>query len=199
MTNGASLELLRSVINANNRQRLLPLQALRKRFNGALPGLKVGVLGLAFKPGTDDVRDAPSLDLIRALVQEGVEVCAYDPQANAPARAVLPPSVRFAETVTDCAAETQALALLTEWREIVETDWSAVAEIMRPPKFVFDGRNALNRHALHRLGFECVGIGSPPPPDSPRNPDKTAPVKRRLSPDALCQRFPRKGLTYPRT
>ena len=164
MTNGASLELLRSVISANNRQRLLPLQSLRKRFNGALPGLKVGVLGLAFKPGTDDVRDAPSLDLIRALAREGVDVCAYDPQANAQARAVLPPSVRFAGSVAECAAGTQALALLTEWPQIVETDWGAVAETMHPPRFVFDGRNALDRDDLQRLGFECMGIGVPPPP-----------------------------------
>ena len=72
LTSGVEVDLLRSVINTNNRQRLLPLHALRQRFGGALAGLRVGVLGLAFKPETDDVRDAPSLDLVRALVDEGV-------------------------------------------------------------------------------------------------------------------------------
>ena len=74
LTSGVNFELLRSVINVNNKQRLLPLYALRNRFGDALSGLKVGVLGLAFKPETDDVRDAPSLDLIRALIDEGVQV-----------------------------------------------------------------------------------------------------------------------------
>lgn len=163
MTNGASLELLRSVISANNRQRLMPLQALRKRFNGALPGLKVGVLGLAFKPGTDDVREAPALDLIRALSREGVAVRAYDPQANEQARGLLPGSVGFADSVAECAEGAQAVALLTEWGQIVGADWEEVARVMLPPKFVFDGRNALDRGALVGLGFECVGIGVPPP------------------------------------
>ena len=167
MTNGGSLELLRSVISANNRQRLMPLHALRKRFNGALPGLRVGVLGLAFKPGTDDVRDAPALDLIRALTREGVSVRAYDPEANERARGALPGSVGFAGSVAECAEGAQALALLTEWREIVEADWGAVAGVMRAPRFVFDGRNALDRAALGGLGFECVGIGVPPPPPPP--------------------------------
>ena len=90
LTSGVSVDLLRSVINVNNRQRMLPLYTLRQHFNGALSGVRVGVLGLAFKPETDDVRDAPSLSLIRELVAEGVEVLAFDPQANETARRQLP-------------------------------------------------------------------------------------------------------------
>ena len=159
LTSGVEVDLLRSVINTNNRQRLLPLHALRQRFGGALAGLRVGVLGLAFKPETDDVRDAPSLDLVRALVDEGVEVQAFDPRAMDNARAALPPEARLVGGVAEAANRAQALVLLTEWREIVESDWRVVARCMIPPRLVFDGRNALPPAALEALGFEYVGVG----------------------------------------
>ena len=92
LNNGHNFELLKSVIRVNNRQRLLPLYALRELF-GRLDGVSIGVLGLAFKPHTDDVRESPSLDLIRALVDEGADVRAYDPVAIDSARRVLPESV----------------------------------------------------------------------------------------------------------
>ena len=134
LTSGVEVDLLRSVINTNNRQRLLPLHALRQRFGGGLAGLRVGVLGLAFKPETDDVRDAPSLDLVRALVDEGVEVRAFDPRAMDNARAALPPEARLVPSVADAADRAQALVLLTEWPEIVDSDWRLVARCMIPPR-----------------------------------------------------------------
>ncbi len=164
LTSGVDVDLLRSVINTNNRQRLLPLHALRQRFEGALAGLRVGALGLAFKPETDDVRDAPSLDLIRALVDEGVEVRAFDPQAMESARSALPSSVKMVESVEEAADRAQAVALLTEWDEIVESDWQIVARCMTPPRLVFDGRNALDPGEMDRLGFEYVGVGRRPVP-----------------------------------
>ena len=164
LTSGVDVDLLRSVINTNNRQRLLPLHALRQRFDGALAGLRVGVLGLAFKPETDDVRDAPSLDLIRALVDEGVEVRAFDPQAMESARCELPPSVQLVGGVAEAANRAQVLALLTEWGEIVESDWQIVARCMLPPRLVFDGRNALDPGEMGALGFEYIGVGRGPSP-----------------------------------
>ena len=90
---GINAELLRAVAGVNNRQRLLPLDALRKRFGGSLRGVSVGVLGLAFKPGTDDVRDAPALELLQALVAEDAVIAAYDPVAlePSPPRVAEPP------------------------------------------------------------------------------------------------------------
>ena len=151
---------VRSVVTTNNRQRLLVLHALRRRFDLAHVGLNVGFLGLAFKPGTDDVRYAPSLDLIRALVAEGVAVRAYDARGHrvrasavasaGPAcgqrggsrgrRAVLGPPDRGGG-------------------QIVNADWRAVARRMTPPRFVFDGRNALDPGRMENLGFEYVGVG----------------------------------------
>ena len=159
LTSGVNFELLRSVINVNNKQRLLPLYALRNRFGGAISGLKVGVLGLAFKPETDDVRDAPSLDLIRALVDEGVEVQAFDPRASQTAVRELPSSTQIVEDPVEASAGAQALVLLTEWEEIVNADWKDVARCMRPPRFVFDGRNCLSPQAMDMIGFEYHSVG----------------------------------------
>ena len=164
LTSGVDVDLLRSVINTNNRQRLLPLHALRQRFDGALAGLRVGVLGLAFKPETDDVRDAPSLELIRALVDEGVEVRAFDPQAMESARSELPSSVQLVGGVAEAANRAQVLVLLTEWDQIVESDWQIVARCMLPPRLVFDGRNALDPGEMDGLRFEYIGVGRGPVP-----------------------------------
>ncbi len=152
-------ELLRAVDSVNNQQRLLPLRALRERFNGRLAGLRIGVLGLAFKPGTDDVRDAPALELIRALAAEAAAITVFDPQAGGPAKGQLPPSTRLVDGVEEAAEGAQALCLVTEWEEIIRADWQAAARRMVPPRFVFDGRNALDPREMHRLGFEYAGIG----------------------------------------
>ena len=161
LTCGLNLDLLRSVINVNNRQQILPLQAIRERFNGALAGLRVCILGLAFKPETDDVRGAPSIALINALAEEGVAVSAYDPQANETARSQMPHNVRIADSPMDAADGAQALALMTEWPQFVDADWERLASVMQPPRLLFDGRNALDACAMLRLGFEYVGVGRP--------------------------------------
>ncbi len=159
LTSDANVELLRSVITVNNRQRLRPLYALRERFNGGISGLRVAVLGLAFKPDTDDVREAPALDLIRALSDDGTLVSAYDPQANEPARRHLPASVILADNPVAATEGAQAVALMTEWDQIINADWQTIAAHMRQPRFVFDGRNALEQATMEQLGFEYRGVG----------------------------------------
>ena len=156
---GLEAGLLKSVAMVNHRQRQLPLKKLDARFGGRLEGLQVGVLGLAFKPGTDDVREAASLELIRGLVERGAKIRAFDPLASAPARELLPPGVEFVGEVEETAECAQALILLTEWGEIVQADWVAMAGQMRPPRFVFDGRNALDAALMFQLGFEYIGVG----------------------------------------
>ena len=156
---GVKTELLRAVAHVNDQQRLLPLRVLRERFNGRLAGLRIGVLGLAFKPGTDDVRDAPALELIRALTAEAAEVAVFDPQASGHAKGQLPPSARLVDGLEEAAEGAQALCLVTEWEEIVRAAWQAAASRMVSPRFVFDGRNALDPREMSRLGFEYVGVG----------------------------------------
>ena len=156
---GLETGLLRAVASVNSRQRRLPLDLLNSRFHGCLEGLQIGVLGLAFKPGTDDVRDAPSLELIRELAERGASVRAFDPRATASARKLLPQNVYFAESAEGTAAGSHALILLTEWQEIVGADWDSMAVQMLPPRFLIDGRNALQPRRMGRLGFEYAGIG----------------------------------------
>ena len=155
---GVNLALLRAVISVNNRQRLHPMYALREEF-GDLTGVRVAVLGLAFKPGTDDVREAPAVDLINALAAEEAIIIAYDPQATRNAQKELPCSVRFAGTAEEATAHAQAVVLATEWEECVEADWCEISRQMRPPRLVFDGRNALDAVRMESLGFRYVRIG----------------------------------------
>ena len=155
---GVNLELLRAVISVNHRQRLQPLRILRDQF-GDLTGVRVAVLGLSFKPGTDDVRAAPAVDLINALVAHGAIVTAYDPQATNNARRKLPGSVRFAATPSAAAVRARAVVLATEWEECVCTDWREISRMMCPPYLLFDGRNALDPVHMRRLGFRYVGVG----------------------------------------
>lgn len=165
LASDASVDLLRSVIRVNNRQRLRPLHALRERFNGGIPGLRVAVLGLAFKPDTDDVREAPALDLIRTLTGDGATVCAYDPQAGDNARRHLPASVTLVDDPMAATEGAQAVVLMTEWEQIVGADWETIGGGMREPRFLFDGRNALDPAVMEQLGFEYRGVGRNAPAD----------------------------------
>jgi UDPglucose 6-dehydrogenase len=158
LTNNHNFELLRSVITVNNRQRFLPLYTLRERF-GHLNGVTIGVLGLAFKPHTDDMREAPALDLIRALVEDGAQVKTYDPTVFSAGKRVLPSAVHATRALDECAEGAQALVLMTEWPEFVEADWERLAGVTSPPRIFFDGRNALDPARIMNCGFEYIGVG----------------------------------------
>lgn len=158
LMNGHNFELLRSVITVNSRQRLLPIFSLRERF-GSLSGVSVGVLGLSFKPNTDDVRESPSIELIKALLEEGAGVSVYDPKANESAARVLPQDVRFATDPISCCENAQAIVLMTEWPEIVESDWELISDVCKLPRFLFDGRNALDPDRMNQMGFQYTGVG----------------------------------------
>ena len=158
---GSGSALLQAVMSVNDRQRQQPLHALWRRFGRDLSGLSVGLLGLAFKPGTDDTRDAVSLGLARELVLEGVSVCAWDPRVRDFRARGYPVALREAESFADAVSGRQALILLAPWPEIVERDWRRAAALMAPPRFVFDGRNALDAGLLRASGIEYVGVGRP--------------------------------------
>jgi UDPglucose 6-dehydrogenase len=154
--NGYQFDLLKAVIDVNNRQRLLPLIQLQR----AIPDLwrrKVAVLGLSFKPMTDDVRESPALDIIPLLLEEGAEVNAYDPVAGA---VDLGGAVRC-ETVWEALEGASAAVLVTEWSELTALDWAKVRSLMAEPAVVFDGRNALDAQAITRAGLKYMGVGRP--------------------------------------
>ena len=174
LTNGHNFELLRSAITVNNRQRLLPFHALRERF-GRLSGIKVAVLGLSFKPGTGDMREAPSVDLIQALTEHNAEISTYDPVVNSPARAGLTENVRVCGRIQQAMEGAQAVVVMTEWSEIIKADWEALSQNMESPKFLFDGRNCLDRDKMIGHGLEYQGVG------------RNGAHRRCVAPD-LCQR-----------
>jgi UDPglucose 6-dehydrogenase len=154
--NGYDLALLREVERINERRRDLVVEKLKSAL-WILRGKRIGLLGLAFKPNTDDVRQAPALAIARRLLEEGAEVRGYDPQAVGKARQALPSLVVCPDPYA-VATQAEALVLCTEWAEFASLDWARIkAQMVRP--LILDGRNALDRERLNALGFEYVGIG----------------------------------------
>lgn len=127
----------------------------------------VGLLGLAFKPNTDDIRFAPSLDLLRRLTDERAQVRAYDPQAMEKVKQLFP-SVRYCRDPYELADGAEALMIATEWDSFKQLDWAKIRDRMQRP-LVLDGRNLLDREQMRQLGFEYHGIGVPEVEFSPAN------------------------------
>ncbi len=153
---GYHFQLLNAVIEVNELQKRRVVGKLQRHL-GSLLGKRIALLGLAFKPDTDDMREASSLVLSARLQGEGAEVVAYDPIAAEPARALLD-SVELLPSALDALDGADAAVLVTEWPEFAELDWAAAAERMARPLLV-DGRNFLDANALLEAGFEYEGIG----------------------------------------
>jgi UDPglucose 6-dehydrogenase len=155
---GYHFQLLTAVIEVNELQKRRVIKKLEKHL-GSLAGKRVALLGLAFKPDTDDMREASSLVLAARLQGEGAEVVAYDPVAEGVARDVLA-SVDLRESPEDALDGADAAVLVTEWPEFAELDWAQLAGRMANPLLV-DGRNFLDPQALRNAGFTYEGIGRP--------------------------------------
>jgi UDPglucose 6-dehydrogenase len=153
---GYHFQLLNAVIEVNELQKRRVVGKLQKHL-GSLVGRRVALLGLAFKPDTDDMREASSLVLAARLQGEGAEVVAYDPVAADAARALLD-SVELRESALEALEGADAAVLVTEWPEFAGLDWAAAAARMARPLIV-DGRNFLDPDALRAAGFEYEGIG----------------------------------------
>lgn len=158
LNNGYDLRLLKATIEVNNKQRIRAVCNLKKLLNG-LVGKEIALLGLAFKPDTDDVREAPALDIARLLYEEGAGLRVYDPAAMENARPFLPAGVVFAKDIYAAADGANAVVLATEWQEFIQADWRAIKKQMQEPYLIFDGRNALKPNELSSLGFKYVGVG----------------------------------------
>ncbi|MDX8394786.1 MAG: UDP-glucose/GDP-mannose dehydrogenase family protein, partial [Mariprofundaceae bacterium] len=119
---------------------------------------RVAVWGLAFKPGTDDMREAPSIDVVNALLAAGIEVVACDPAAVESAQVIWGDNIQYIDNPEVACADADILVVLTEWLMFREPDWSAVAKKMRG-KYVFDARNIYNTDEMAAYGFINVGVG----------------------------------------
>ncbi len=153
---GYNFDLLKAVKQVNEQQRRILVQKVEKQLWN-LKDKMIGILGLAFKPDTDDLRFAPSLEVIAALSKAGARVRAYDPQAMGPAKAVLN-GVAFAKDPYQLAHGADCLVVLTEWNEFKELDFKRIKRLMRQPVLV-DGRNLYDPAVMKRLGFRYVAVG----------------------------------------
>jgi UDPglucose 6-dehydrogenase len=153
---GYHFQLLNAVIEVNELQKRRVVSKLQRHL-GDLAGKRVGLLGLAFKPNTDDMRGASSLVLAARLQAEGVHVLAYDPIAEDEARRLMP-QLDYASGALDAVSGADAVVLVTEWPQFVELDWSEVARAMRGT-VVIDGRNVLDAGAIVAAGLTYEGIG----------------------------------------
>ena len=157
---GYHFQLLTSVIEVNELQKRRVMSKLEKHL-GSLVGKEVGLLGLAFKPNTDDMREASSLVLSARLQAAGARVRAYDPVAEEEARKLIP-GIDFAPSPQDAVDGVDAIVLVTEWPEFGELDLADVAGRMRG-NLVVDGRNYLDPQAVRSAGLVYEGIGRPSP------------------------------------
>ena len=157
---GYDAELLRAVDAINRRQKLVLFDKIRAHFGGDVRGLRFALWGLAFKPNTDDMREAPSRTLLAALWAAGARVKAYDPKAMDEARRLFGerPDFELAPTKDDAVRDTDALIIVTDWREFRGPDFGELRQALRFP-VIFDGRNLYDPARLARAGFTYYGIG----------------------------------------
>lgn len=156
--NGYDLRLLKTVIEVNAAQRRRAVDKLSQALGG-LTGKRVAVLGLAFKPGTDDIRESPGIEIARLLATAGASVSACDPMAWTSACGLLPPEVELVTEAFSALQGCHAALLATEWEEFINLDWQKVRSVMRAPYVILDGRNALPRDLLRQYGFNYHGVG----------------------------------------
>lgn len=153
---GYDFKVVKSVIEANDNQKLRPFEKLQKAL-GNIEGKTIGILGLAFKPGTDDMREAPSIDIINAIQKAGGKVKAYDPIAIGVAKRILR-DVEYENSPYEAIKDVDAIILVTEWKEFKELDLGKVKRLAKGNIFI-DGRNVFEYDEMTRLGFEYYCIG----------------------------------------
>ena len=151
--------ILSAVEAVNERQKLRLLEKLNRHFT-SLKGKRIAVWGLAFKPRTDDMREAPSVPLIAGILHAGASVQAYDPEAMPVARTIFGTKVTFAENSYAALTGADALVIVTEWNEFREPDFVRMRKLLRNP-VIFDGRNLYNPEQIRAHGFTYVSIGRP--------------------------------------
>ena len=171
---GYEAELLQATVNVNRQQRLVAIEKLQQTLK-ILKGKTIGLLGLTFKPDTDDLRDTPARELSAALTRLGAKVKAYDPLLSQPDRSCDLPDVEVVATPQALAANSDALIVVTDWEEIVALDYAELARSMRSATIV-DGRNCLDPDRIAKAGCSYIGIGRPDARDWQATPATPTPL-----------------------
>jgi UDPglucose 6-dehydrogenase len=150
--------LLKSVERVNERQKSILVGKVKRHFGPDLSGLTFAVWGLAFKPRTDDMRDAPSITLIEALLASGAAIQAFDPEAAKEAKKIFGERIRYAARNYEALSGAAALLVLTEWNEFRRPDFARIKAMLKSP-IIFDGRNIYDPGDLRKLGFKYYSVG----------------------------------------
>jgi len=157
---GYDFKILNAVMDVNERQKLHLLPGIKKYFDNNLRGKKFAVWGLAFKPNTDDIREAPALYIIEELLKCGAAIEAYDPEAMNNVKGVLGDQIIYSENQYDCLEDADALIICTEWNEFRTPNFLKMVTSLKN-KVIFDGRNLFETSAIKKLGFYYESIGRP--------------------------------------
>ena len=157
--NGCDMSIIKSADETNKKQRLLFIDKIIKKFGEDLTGKTFAVWGLAFKPKTNDMREAPSITIINELLKRGAKVQAYDPKANDEAKFYFQDRITYAKNSYDALENADVLLLLTEWNEFRRPDFEKIKNTLKTP-VIFDGRNQYNSERLLEKGFDYTCIGS---------------------------------------
>ena len=155
---GYKLEILSAVESVNNRQKKVLFDKLKSRFGDELKNKTIAVWGLAFKPNTDDMREAPSIVLINNLINEGCKVKAYDPEASKEAYKIFGDKIEYVKKQYAALEDADALVIVTEWNEFRRPDFDKIKSLLKEP-IIMDGRNLFDPKKMAEIGFEYEGIG----------------------------------------
>ena len=156
---GYDFKILASVMAVNERQKTVLIKKIKSRLGNDLTGKKLAIWGISFKPDTDDIREAPSLEIMEALLAAGAQVSAYDPEGVENTKRQHPQlNVEYAENAYDALNQADALVIATEWSQFRNPDFEEISKRLNQ-KLVFDGRNIYSLDAMQKLGFEYISIG----------------------------------------
>jgi UDPglucose 6-dehydrogenase len=158
---GLAFSLLKAVESVNERQKQVLVEKVVRHFGEDLTGRSFGVWGLAFKPKTDDMREAPSISIIEGLLARGATVRVHDPEAMAVSRSIFGDRITYHRVNYDALRGADALLVVTEWNEFRRPDFPRLKELLKQP-VIFDGRNIYDPQVMHELGFTYYPIGRPP-------------------------------------
>ena len=157
-------KILKAVEKVNATQKLHLVEKIKSYYNEStndnLSGKHFALWGLAFKPNTDDIREAPALSIIAALLQEGATVTAYDPEAMQHVKQVLGTAIGYAGSQYQALEDADALIIATEWSEFRTPDFERIEKLL-PSKLIFDGRNLLEVAKMQSMGYRYISIGRP--------------------------------------
>ncbi len=155
---GCPMKVISAVEEVNENQKQILYHKVKDYFNGDLKGKTLALWGLSFKPETDDMREAPSIVLIRELLNAGCKIQAYDPVAMNEAKRIVGEKIQYCKDIYSAVNDADALLLVTEWKEFRMPAWEVVKKVMKNP-LVFDGRNIYDKKDMEKQGFQYFGIG----------------------------------------